>query len=421
MNDLHHPDNLDPAHHDAVDQAFSFDTIAIRTGHQPTHEAEHSEPLFLTSSFTDGSASEAANVFSGAKEGNIYSRFTNPTIRAFEQRLAALEGGERCVATASGMAAILSTAMAFLSAGDHVVCSRAVFGTTVGLFEKYMGKFGVKTTFVDLSDLNQWEQAIVAGKTKLFFCETPSNPLSEVADLTALSTLAHQHDILFVVDNCFCTPALQQPLKFGADLIIHSATKYLDGQGRALGGAVVGSAKLLEEVFLVTRTLGPSMSPFNAWIFLKGLETLRLRMDAHSASALKLAEWLQAHPAVQKVYYSGLPNHVGHELAKRQQRGFGGIVSFEIKVIAEQDLDQTRGRAAAWRVIDSTKMLSITGNLGDTKTTITHPATTTHGRLSAEAKAAAGITEGLIRIAVGLEDIEDIKADLARGLNALIV
>lgn len=407
MNDLSHD----------IDQEFSFDTLAIRTGHAPTHEAEHSEPLFLTSSFTYSSAEEAAKVFSGAMEGNIYSRFTNPTVRAFEQRLAALEGGERCVATASGMAAILSTALAFLAAGDHVVCSRAVFGTTVGLFEKYMGKFSVKTTFVDLSDLGQWEQAIQAGKTKLFFCETPSNPLSEVADLTALSTLAHQHNILFVVDNCFCTPALQQPLKFGADLVIHSATKYLDGQGRALGGAVVGSAKLLEEVFLVTRTLGPSISPFNAWIFLKGMETLRLRMDAHSASALKLAEWLQAHPAVQKVYYNGLPTHVGHKLAKRQQRGFGGIVSFEVKAIAGQE----NGRTAAWRVIDSTKMLSITGNLGDTKTTITHPATTTHGRLSAEAKAAAGISEGLIRIAVGLEDIEDIKADLARGLDSLIV
>lgn len=401
----------------ATESELSFDTIAIRTGHSPTHEGEHSEPLFLTSSFTYGSAEEAAKVFSGETEGNIYSRFTNPTVRAFEQRLAALEGGERCVATASGMAAILSTALAFLSAGDHVVCSRAVFGTTVGLFDKYMRKFGVSTTFVDLTNLDEWEAAIQAGKTKLFFCETPSNPLSQIADLEALSTLAHKHDILFVVDNCFCTPALQQPLKFGADLIIHSATKYLDGQGRALGGAVVGSAKLLEEIFLVTRTLGPSMSPFNAWVFLKGMETLRLRMDAHSASALKLAEWLQAHPAVKQVYYSGLPSHIGHELAKRQQRGFGGIVSFEVKAV--NDLDN--GRTGAWKVIDATKMLSITGNLGDTKTTITHPATTTHGRLTVEAKAAAGITEGLIRIAVGLEDIEDIKADLARGLDSLIV
>jgi len=401
----------------AAESELSFDTIAIRTGHSPTHEGEHSEPLFLTSSFTYGSASEAAKVFSGETEGNIYSRFTNPTVRAFEQRLAALEGGERCVATASGMAAILSTALAFLSAGDHVVCSRAVFGTTVGLFDKYMRKFGVSTTFVDLTNLDEWEAAIQAGKTKLFFCETPSNPLSQVADLEALSTLAHKHDILFVVDNCFCTPALQQPLKFGADLIIHSATKYLDGQGRALGGAVVGNAKLLEEIFLVTRTLGPSMSPFNAWIFLKGMETLRLRMDAHSASALKLAEWLQSHPAVKQVYYSGLPSHIGHELAKRQQRAFGGIVSFEVKSMEGQE----NGRTAAWLVIDATKMLSITGNLGDTKTTITHPATTTHGRLTAEAKAAAGITEGLIRIAVGLEDFEDIKADLARGLDSIIV
>ncbi|AXI02767.1 O-succinylhomoserine sulfhydrylase [Aquirhabdus parva] len=394
---------------------FSFDTLAVRAGHTPTHEAEHSEPIFLTSSFVYGSAAEAAQVFGGEKTGNIYSRFTNPTVRIFEQRLAALEGGERCVATASGMAAILSVAMAYLAAGDHVVCSRAVFGTTTALFDKYMRKFGVSTTFVDLTDLAQWKDAIKDGKTKLFFCETPSNPLSQVADLKALATLAHEHDILLAVDNCFCTPALQQPLKFGADLIIHSATKYLDGQGRALGGAVVGSAKLLEEVFLVTRTLGPSMSPFNAWVFLKGLETLRLRMEAHSASALKLALWLEAHPAVKQVYYSGLPSHAGHELAKNQQRAFGGIVSFEVKGDTPE-----QSRAAAWQVIDSTKMLSITGNLGDTKTTITHPATTTHGRLSAEAKQLAGVTEGLIRIAVGLEDIEDIQQDLARGLNALV-
>ena len=401
-----------------VDDAsvLSFDTLAVRAGHIQTHEAEHSEPLFLTSSFTYGSAAEAAQVFSGEVAGNIYSRFTNPTVRIFEQRLAALEGGERCVATASGMAAILATALAFLAAGDHVVCSRAVFGTTTSLFDKYMRKFGVDTTFVDLTDLAQWQAAIVPGKTKLFFCETPSNPLAQIADLAALATIAHAHGILLAVDNCLCTPALQQPLKFGADLIIHSATKYLDGQGRALGGAVVGSAKLLEEVFGVTRTLGPSISPFNAWIFLKGLETLRLRMDAHSASAMKLALWLQDHAAVKQVYYSGLPTHPGHDLAKRQQRAFGGIVSFEVKPVDATD----NGRVAAWRVIDATKMLSITGNLGDTKTTITHPATTTHGRLSAEAKIAAGVSEGLIRISVGLEDIEDIKADLARGLDGLL-
>lgn len=384
-----------------------FDTVALRTGHQRTAEGEHGEPIFLTSSFVYHSAADAAAHFSGEVAGNIYSRFTNPTVRMFEQRLAALEGGERCVATASGMAAILAVSLAFLKAGDHVVCSRAVFGTTTTLFDKYMRKFGVDVTFVDLAGLTQWQAAVQPGRSKLFFCESPSNPLSEVADLQALSDLAHQHDILFAVDNCFCTPALQQPLKFGVDLVIHSATKYLDGQGRALGGAVVGSHKLLEEVFGVVRSCGPSMSPFNAWVFVKGLETLRLRMDAHSKSALELAGWLAQHPAVEKVYYSGLPNSPGHELAKRQQRAFGGIVSFVVK----------GGREAAWRVIDQTQFISITGNLGDAKSTITHPATTTHGRLSEQAKREAGIEEGLIRVSVGLEDIEDIKADLARGLG----
>lgn len=395
---------------DEFESSLGFDTLALRTGHRRTLEGEHSEPMFLTSSFVYESAADAAAAFGGQVPNcNIYSRFTNPTVRAFEQRLAALEGGERCVATASGMAAILATALAFLAAGDHVVCSRAVFGTTTAMFEKYMSKFGVSTTFVDLSDISQWQAAIQTGKTKLFFCETPSNPLAEVVDIAALSALAHAHQILLAVDNCFCTPALQQPLKLGADLVIHSATKYLDGQGRALGGAVVGNAKLLEEVFGVTRTCGPSMSPFNAWVFLKGLETLRLRMEAHSASALKLAQWLHAHPNVEQVYYSGLPSHAGHEIAKQQQRAFGGIVSFVVK----------GGRDGAWKVIDSTRILSITGNLGDAKTTITHPATTTHGRLSPEAKAAAGIVEGLIRVSVGLEDLVDIQVDLARGLDAL--
>lgn len=389
-------------------ESLSFDTLAIRTGHHRTNEGEHSEALFLTSSFVYANAKEAADTFAGEVLGaNIYSRFTNPTVRAFEQRLAALEGGERCVATASGMAAILSISLAFLAAGDHVVCSRAVFGTTTVLFDKYMKKFGVSVTFVDLTDLDAWQAAIVAGQTKLFFCETPSNPLAQVVDIAALAEIAHAHDILLAVDNCYCTPALQQPLKLGADLVIHSATKYLDGQGRALGGAVVGNAKLLEDVHAVVRSCGPSISPFNAWLFLKGLETLRLRMDAHSASALQLATWLSEHPAVERVYYSGLPSHQGHEIAKRQQRAFGGIVSFVVK----------GGRESAWRVIDSTQMVSITGNLGDTKTTITHPATTTHGRLSAEAKAAAGIEEGLIRVSVGLEDVADIRADLARGLD----
>lgn len=394
-----------PTDHNPI--SSHFDTIALRTGHQRTAEGEHGEPIFLTSSFVYQSAADAAAHFSGEVAGNIYSRFTNPTVRMFEQRLAALEGGERCVATASGMAAILAVALAFLKTGDHVVCSRAVFGTTTTLFDKYMRKFGVDVTFVDLADLVQWQAAIQPGRTRLFFCESPSNPLSEVADLQALSDLAHQHDILFAVDNCLCTPALQQPLKFGVDLVIHSATKYLDGQGRALGGAVVGSSKLLEEVFGVIRSCGPSMSPFNAWVFVKGLETLRLRMDAHSKSALELAGWLAQHPAVQKVYYSGLPDSPGHELAKRQQRAFGGIVSFVVK----------GGREAAWRVIDQTQFISITGNLGDAKSTITHPATTTHGRLSEQAKREAGIEEGLIRVSVGLEDIDDIKTDLARGLG----
>ena len=389
-------------------ESLSFDTLAIRTGHHRTNEGEHSEAMFLTSSFVYANAAEAAAAFGGqVPDCNIYSRFTNPTVRAFEQRLAALEGGERCIATASGMAAILSISLAFLAAGDHVVCSRAVFGTTTVLFDKYMKKFGVSVTFVDLTDLDAWQAAIVAGQTKLFFCETPSNPLAEVVDIRALADIAHTHNILLAVDNCYCTPALQQPLKLGADLVIHSATKYLDGQGRALGGAVVGNAKLLEEVLGVVRSCGPSMSPFNAWLFLKGLETLRLRMDAHSASALQLATWLSEHPAVERVYYTGLPSHQGHEIAVRQQRAFGGIVSFVVK----------GGRESAWRVIDSTQMVAITGNLGDTKTTITHPATTTHGRLSAEAKAAAGIAEGLIRLSVGLEDVADIRADLARGLD----
>ncbi|XID74085.1 O-succinylhomoserine sulfhydrylase [Alkanindiges sp. WGS2144] len=396
---------------DAEQQIQHFDTLAIRTGHLRTPENEHGEPIFLTSSFVYRSAADAAAHFSGEKPGNIYSRFTNPTVRTFEERLAALEGGERCVATASGMAAILATALAFLKAGDHVVCSRAVFGTTTSLFDKYMRKFGVDISFVDLSDLDQWQAAIQPGKTRLFFCETPSNPMSEVADLAALANIAHQHDILLAVDNCFCTPALQQPLKYGADLVIHSATKYLDGQGRALGGAVVGNSKLLEEVFAVTRTCGPSMSPFNAWIFLKGLETLRLRMDAHSSSALQLASWLEAHPVVEQVFYNGLPSHKGHELAKKQQRAFGGIVSFVVK----------GERQGAWTVIDNTRFISITGNLGDAKTTITHPATTTHGKLSPEAKAATGIVEGLLRVSVGLEDIADIKADLARGLDQVVI
>lgn len=383
---------------------LEFDTLAVRAGVARTNEGEHSEAMFLTSSFTFDSAAQAAARFGGTEAGNIYSRFTNPTVRMFEQRLAALEGGERAVATSSGMAAILATMLAFLSAGDHVVCSRAVFGTTNVLFEKYFKKFGVETTFVNLTDIAEWQAAIKAN-TKLFFLETPSNPICEVADIPALAALAHQHSILLAVDNCFCTPALQKPLALGADLIIHSATKYLDGQGRALGGAVVGSHKLLEEVYGVVRTCGPSMSPFNAWVFLKGLETLRLRMEAHSANALALATWLAQQPKVKQVNYAGLPTHPQHQLAAQQQRAFGGVLSFVVE----------GEREGAWRFIDGTKIMSITANLGDAKTTITHPASTTHGRLSAEAKAAAHISEGLIRIAVGLEDINDLKADCERG------
>lgn len=383
---------------------LEFDTLAVRAGVARTNEGEHSEAMFLTSSFAFDSAAQAAARFGGTEAGNIYSRFTNPTVRMFEQRLAALEGGERAVATSSGMAAILATMLAFLSAGDHVVCSRAVFGTTNVLFEKYFKKFGVETTFVNLTDIAEW-QAAIKSNTKLFFLETPSNPICEVADIPALAALAHQHGILLAVDNCFCTPALQKPLALGADLVIHSATKYLDGQGRALGGAVVGSHKLLEEVYGVVRTCGPSMSPFNAWVFLKGLETLRLRMEAHSANALALATWLAQQPKVKQVNYAGLPTHPQHQLAAQQQRAFGGVLSFVVE----------GEREGAWRFIDGTKIMSITANLGDAKTTITHPASTTHGRLSAEAKAAAHISEGLIRIAVGLEDINDLKADCERG------
>ncbi|SPL70873.1 O-succinylhomoserine sulfhydrylase [Acinetobacter stercoris] len=388
------------------DIEYQLDTLAIRTGHTRSFEGEHGEPIFLTSSFVYENAAEAAAKFSGAEPGNIYSRFTNPTVAMFEKRLAALDGGERCVATSSGMAAIMAVAMSFLKTGDHVICSRAVFGSTVSLFEKYVSKFGVAVDFVDLTDINAWKNAI-RPETKLLFVESPSNPLSEIADVQALSDLAHKNDALLAIDNSFCTPALQQPLKLGADLVVYSATKYLDGQGRALGGAVVGSDKLLEEVFGYVRTAGPSMSPFNAWVFLKGLETLKLRMNAHSASAQKIAEWLQTHDKIEKVYFAGLKDHVGHELAAKQQKGFGGIVSFEV----------IGGRDSAWKVIDNTKFISITGNLGDVKSTITHPATTTHGKLSPEAKEAAGIREGLIRLSVGLEDADDIIRDLSHGLD----
>lgn len=385
-----------------------IETLAIRTGQLRTSEGSHGEPIFTTSSFVFENAAQAAARFGGSEPGFIYSRFSNPTVNAFEERLAALEGAERCVATASGMAAILSTIMALLQSGDEIICSRSVFGTTNVLLEKYLKKFGVVTRFVALTDFAQW-QAAITPKTRLLFLETPSNPLCEVADIPQLAQLAHANNALLVVDNCFCTPALQRPLEMGADIVLHSATKFLDGQGRCIGGAVCGSKVLMDEVYGFLRSAGPTLSPFNAWVFLKGLETLSLRMQAHSANALRLADWLEQHPAVEKVYYCGLPTHPQHLLARKQQDAFGGVLSFLVK----------GGREQAWQVIDSTKILSITANLGDTKSTITHPATTTHGRLSDADKAQAGITENLVRVAVGLEHINDLKRDLARGLDRL--
>lgn len=388
--------------------AYELDTLAVRAGQVRTHEGEHSEALFLTSSYVFGSAQEAAERFSGAQAGNVYSRYTNPTVRAFEERIAALEGAESAVGTSSGMAAILSTCIALLKAGDHIVCSRSVFGTTTVLFTKFLQKFGVTTTFVAPTDYAAWEAAFTPA-TKLVFVETPSNPLCDVIDIKRLADITHARNALLVVDNCFCTPALQRPLALGADLIVHSATKYIDGQGRCLGGVVAGPKVLVDEVLGFIRSAGPSLSPFNAWVFLKGLETLRLRMEAHSSNALALAQWLHAHPKVEKVFYAGLPSHVGHDLAAKQQSAFGGVLSFRVK----------GEREAAWKVIDATKIMSLTANLGDTKTTIVHPATTTHGRLTPEQKAEAGITENLIRISVGLESVKDLIADLERGLKLL--
>lgn len=387
-------------------EKYGFSTRAVRAGQIRTPEGEHGEPIFPTSSYVFASAAEAAARFSGEQPGNIYSRFTNPTVRTFEERLAALEGAECCVATASGMAAITATFIGLLKAGDHIVSSRSIFGTTTILLTNFMAKLEISTTFVDLPDLSAWESAITAD-TKLLFLETPSNPLTDLVDIAALSDIAHKHGCLLVVDNCFCTPALQQPIALGADIVIHSATKYIDGQGRCMGGAVCGTKDVVGEgVFGFLRTAGPTMSTFNAWVFLKGLETLKIRMKAHCEGALELAQWLESQPAVQRVYYPGLQSHPQHELAKQQQSGFGGIVSFELK----------GGKEEGWKLIDATQMISITANLGDTKTTITHPATTTHGRLTPEQRQEAGISDGLIRVAVGLEDIEDIKADLLRGM-----
>jgi len=388
-------------------QEYALETQAIRAGHQRTPEGEHSMAIFATSSYVFDSAEQASLRFTGKQPGNIYSRFTNPTVTAFQERLALMEKGERCLAFSSGMAAIMAVGMALLKAGDHVVCSRSVFGNTVLTFQNYFGKFGVSTDFVNLTDMAAWEAAIKPN-TRFLFLETPSNPLIEIADIQALAELAHRHGCLLVVDNVFCTPILQNPLQLGADLVVHSATKYIDGQGRCVGGAVIGSETLIEkDIYPYLRTGGATMSPFNAWVFLSGLETLAVRMKAHCDNAFALAKWLELQPAVDKVHYPGLESHPQHELAKRQQRHFGGVVSFELK----------GGQAQAWQLIDATKMLSITANLGDVKTTITHPATTTHGRLSPALRAEVGIKDSLVRISVGLEHIEDIKRDLLPGLT----
>jgi O-succinylhomoserine sulfhydrylase len=386
---------------------YDIETLAVRSGIHRSQFGEHSESMYLTSSFVFENAAQAADRFCNNAPGNIYSRFTNPTVTAFQERLAALEGAEACVATASGMSAILATAMATLKAGDNVVCSSGVFGATVQMFNNILAKFGVETTYADGTDPKAW-QAALKPTTKLVFLETPSNPMTEVFDIQAIAKAAHGAKALLVVDNCFCTPALQKPLELGADLVIHSATKYLDGQGRVLGGAILGAnGPVMDAVFSFLRTAGPSLSPFNAWVLLKGLETLKIRMEAQSANALELAKWLESHPKVERVYYPGLASHPQHALAMRQQRSGGAIVSFVVK----------GGRDAAWRVVDSTRLISITANLGDTKTTITHPATTTHGRITPEARARAGIGEGLLRVAVGLESVRDLRDDLARGLG----
>ena len=383
-------------------------TKGVRAGQVRTEFNEHAEALFLTSSFVFDNAAQAAARFANQEEGMVYSRYTNPTVSMFQDRLAAMEGAETCVATASGMAAILATAMVHLKAGDHVVCSNAVFGATIQLFNNILGRFGIETTYVSPTKVEEWEKA-ARKNTRLFFLETPSNPLTEISDIEKLAKIAKRAGALLAVDNVFCTPALQRPLELGADIVVHSATKFLDGQGRVMGGAVCGSKALVGDLLVpFLRTAGPALAPFNAWVLLKGLETLELRMLAESASALELARWLQGHPAVSRVHYPGLSSHPQYELGKRQQRAAGAVLSFEVK----------GGKAAAWRLIDATQLISHTANLGDVKTTIIHPASTTHGRISAEARTAAGITDGLVRLAVGLEAVEDLKQDLSRGLEA---
>ncbi len=405
---------------DALDLSLDYgeQTIAVRAGHHRTDENEHNEAIFTTSSYVYQNSQDAFNHFNGTAQGNVYSRHTNPTVRTFERRLSALEGGERAVATASGMGAILTMCLAFLQRGDHVVVAKQIFGSTMGLLNNYMGKFGVAVSYVDCTDKQAWANAIQAN-TKLLFCESPSNPLGQICDIRYLAKLAHENNALLVVDNCFATPAIQKPLNLGADIVIHSATKYLDGQGRVLGGALVGSNELMEKAFAVVRSCGVSMSPFNAWVFIKGLETLNLRMQAHCANANKIAQWLNNHDKVAKVHFSGLANHSSYELAKSQSHKadcFGAVLGFEVMA---DNANSEQARQNAWQVIDNTQMISISNNLGDAKTIITHPATTTHYRMGEQARIEAGVNESLIRLSVGLEDVEDIIKDLERGLAKL--
>ena len=421
QNDNTLNDSLDPNwRSDALDLSLEYgmQTIAVRAGQHRTDEGEHSEPIFTTSSYVYTSAADAAAHFDGSKTGNVYSRHTNPSVRTFERRLAALENAESAVATASGMGAILTMCLAYLKAGDHLLAANQLFGSSIGLFNNYMAKFGVEVTYVDCFDNDAWAKA-VQPNTKVIYCESPSNPLAQICDIGYLSQLSKANDILLVVDNCFATPALQRPLDLGADVVIHSATKYLDGQGRVLGGALVGSHALMQEAFTVVRSGGISMSPFNAWVFTKGLETLKLRMQAHCDNANQVAQFLVTHPNVSTVHFSGLSEHPSHDLATRQhhmENGYGAIMGFEVK---SSNVNNTDTKSAAWQVIDATRMISITNNLGDAKSTITHPATTTHFRLTPEARAEAGVKDGLIRLSVGLEDVEDIIKDLQRGLDSL--
>ena len=391
------------------------DTLAVRVALAPSQHGENSEALYLTSGFVQADAETAARRFASVEEGFTYGRTSNPTVTSFEQRLAAMEGTEAAIGASTGMGAILMLCMGLLKAGDHVICSRSVFGSTMNLFGKEFGKFGVETTFVSQTDLAQWRAAL-RPNTKLLFAETPTNPLTDVCDIQALADIAHGAGALLAVDNCFCTPALQRPTELGADLVIHSGTKYLDGQGRVMAGAICGPSRLIVDVFgPVVRTAGMTLAPFNAWVVLKGLETLGIRMQAQCASALVFARWLEQHPAVTRVYYPGLESHPQHALAMRQQSGQGGaVVSFDVRGDTPE-----AARANAFHVIDSTQVVSIATNLGDTKTIVTHPATTSHGRLTEQQRQAAGIGQGLIRVAVGLEYIDDIKADLLRGLDTL--